>query len=250
VAAQSWLLDCVLRRQGRRLSEYDDLQARLAWVEQTLSRLGAAPPVAGAAAAPARARPARPHAASGTGRSAGPFAFRTVTLKNGVQFKVALDNRRGDWIADAVAAGASWFLDDVYVLLDLVQPGDGVLDLGGHIGTFALAAAALGCRVVCVEAAPENVALLNASVARNGFDRMHVVWGAATDHEGTLRFLPHGPWGTIANPDVERVPAIPHGTWPPRSAGSDTAATSSSQGAWYRRGPRSSNRSAWSTTWR
>jgi FkbM family methyltransferase len=226
VAAQSWLLDRLLRRQGRVLPDFDHLRTRLDRVEQTLDRLVApkrsADPAQrfhARAAGPGPRSPFPPRegrgpvgdplagAAAGV-RSRSAFVYRTVTLKNGVEYEVALNGRRGDSIEQAVAAGHMWFLDDAYLLLDLVRPGHRVLDLGGHIGTFALAAAALGCRVVCVEAAPQNVALLNASVARNGFDRLHVVWGAVTDHEGTLRFLPHGPWGTIANSTVERAPAL------------------------------------------
>jgi FkbM family methyltransferase len=136
------------------------------------------------------------------------IVYRTVTLRSGVQFDVALDPQWMDPIADAILAGDSWFLDDYYVLLDGLTPGDRVLDLGGHVGTFALAAAALGCRVACVEAAPRLVRLLEASVARNGFDRLHVVHGAATDHEGSVSFLPSGPWGTIANPAVAGSPSM------------------------------------------
>jgi FkbM family methyltransferase len=88
-----------------------------------------------------------------------------------------------------------------------------VLDLGGHLGTFSLAAAALGCRVLCVEAAPQNVRLLRASVERNGFDQLLVVHGAATDHEGMLEFLPSGPWGTVANPSVARSPSLIQANW-------------------------------------
>ena len=41
VAAQSWLLDRVLRRHGQGLSDYDDLQARLARVDWPAIRLTA-----------------------------------------------------------------------------------------------------------------------------------------------------------------------------------------------------------------
>jgi FkbM family methyltransferase len=134
------------------------------------------------------------------------LVFRTVTVKSGVTFEVALDPRWMDPITDGIAAGESWFLEDYYVLLDRLRPGDTVLDLGGHVGTFALAAAALGCRVLCVEAAPRHVRLLQASAARNGFDSLHVVHGAITDFEGTIQFLPSGPWGTIANQAVGDSP--------------------------------------------
>ncbi|GEM_PF-1081386 len=136
------------------------------------------------------------------------IAFRTLKLKNGITFQIAFDTRATDPISQSIAALDPWFLDDYAVLLDGMKPGDTVLDLGGHVGTFALAAAALGCRVLCVEAAPANVALLRASVARNGFDRLHVISAAVADRDAVLEFLPNGPWGTVSNPVVARSPAL------------------------------------------
>ena len=34
----------------------------------------------------------------------------------------------------------------------------------------------------------------------------------ATDHEGTSRFLPNGPWGTVSNAAVARSPALIYGS--------------------------------------
>lgn len=130
-------------------------------------------------------------------------------MRNGVEFDIAVDHNR--WF-DPIRSGAlfeePWVLDFFNPLFDLMRPGDRVRDLGGHIGAFSLAAAALGCEVVCVEAAPENVALLNASVVRKGFERTRVVHAAATDHADTLTFLPNGPWGVIANPATLASPGL------------------------------------------
>jgi FkbM family methyltransferase len=193
--AQTGLLYGLLRRYERVRPARAALGDRLARVRQALDELAWGP-----AALEPRPVPA------GTPDDA--IIFRTVTLKNGVRFQVALDPRWMDPIADAIVAGETWFLDDYYVLLDRLGPGDTVLDLGAHLGTFALAAAALGCRVACVEAAPRHVRLLEASVARDGFDQLRVVHGAVTDHEGTVQFLPSGPWGTIANSAVEGTPSM------------------------------------------
>jgi FkbM family methyltransferase len=193
--AQTGLVHWLLRRRERTLPAYAGLSGRLARVEHALDALAWGP-----AALDPRPVPA------GTPDDA--IVYRTVTPKSGVRFEIALDPRWMDPIADAIAAGDTWFLEDYYVLLDLLKPGDAVLDLGGHLGTFALAAAALGCRVVCVEAAPRHVRLLEASVARNGFEALRVVHGAVTDHEGRVQFLPSGPWGTIANPVVAGSPAM------------------------------------------
>ncbi|MDP1795263.1 MAG: FkbM family methyltransferase, partial [Acidimicrobiales bacterium] len=77
-----------------------------------------------------------------------------------------------------------------------------VVDVGAHIGTFSLAAAAAGCDVVAIEGSPANVRLLLASKARNAFDRLQVVHAAATDFEGSLSFIPKQAWGEIAVPDM------------------------------------------------
>ncbi|MGA7672064.1 MAG: FkbM family methyltransferase [Nitrolancea sp.] len=130
-----------------------------------------------------------------------------MRLSEDVSFKIAVGGRATDPISQAARTGDNWFLDDYRVLFGLMKQGDVVLDVGAHIGTFGLAAAALGCQVVCIEAAPENVALLRASAAVNGFEHLHVVSGAATNHDGAVRFLPNGPWGTIANPTVLSSPS-------------------------------------------
>ncbi|HXF64671.1 MAG TPA: FkbM family methyltransferase [Caldilineaceae bacterium] len=89
------------------------------------------------------------------------------------------------------------------LLPQLAPPGGRVLDLGGHVGVFALAAAALGYEVMAVEASPRNAALLAYSAAAHGLsERVQVVHAAVGDHEGTVEFLHAGPYGFVANPHV------------------------------------------------
>src|SRR5262245_9168565 len=199
-----WLVYLLIRQHGQLLLDHDRLEDRLAAVErllkgrpETLQDPTAAQPEPGS---------------GGLARRAAGVLYRTVTLRDGSHFEVAVDPRLIDPISRGVVGGDFWFLHDFYLLLDLMRPGDTVLDLGGHIGTFSLAAAALGCRVVCVEAAPVYAALLRASGARNGFDRMVVVQAVATDQEGTVQFLPNGPWGTVSNAAVARSPSLIYGT--------------------------------------
>jgi FkbM family methyltransferase len=93
------------------------------------------------------------------------------------------------------------------LMLALVRPGQTVLDLGAHVGTFALTAAASGCRVVAVEASPRNARLLQASIAHNGFtDRARVFHAAASNRNGQVRFFSMGPWGRVAEPG--QAPAV------------------------------------------
>ena len=86
----------------------------------------------------------------------------------------------------------------VRIMLDLVRPGDNVVDLGAHLGTFSLAASAAGCQVLAVEAAPTNAALLRTSALRNGFAGLRVVQAAVADVPGEVQFAAHGPWGQVA----------------------------------------------------
>jgi FkbM family methyltransferase len=204
---ESLLIHRLFKELDRTLASYDKLRDRLARLERALDEFANAADLGPLASIkPIRSGRLAPLPLTSSVPSSDEIVYHTVKLSTGTRYEIAIDARWTDPITSGIVHGDAWFLDDFYVLLDLVQPGDMVLDLGGHIGTFALAAAALGCRVVCVEAAPGNVALLNAAVARNGFDRMRVVWGAVTERDGTLTFLPHGPWGTIMNPSVTRSP--------------------------------------------
>jgi FkbM family methyltransferase len=115
------------------------------------------------------------------------------------------------WLADVGT------LDDRPLRLfgDLVERGARrVLDVGAHLGTFTLTAAALGADVVAVEASPLNAGLLGEALCRNGFAGSEVVNAAASDLAGELDFNLHGPWGHVAKEGVDegyeriRLPAV------------------------------------------
>ena len=123
---------------------------------------------------------------------------RTVT--------VVVDAASDDPITGAIARGETpLFRPLVDLMLQLTEPGDVVLDLGAHIGTFALAAAGAQRLAVAVEASPGNAALLRASAAANHFWHFWVVTAAVGDTPGTVDFWSRGPWGHVATPadDVE-----------------------------------------------
>ena len=76
--------------------------------------------------------------------------------------------------------------------------GARVLDLGTHIGSFTLAAAAMGYEVIGVEASPQNAFLLRASLERNGFDRVDAGQCGGSDRPGLSSFPREGhtvTWG-------------------------------------------------------
>ncbi len=55
--------------------------------------------------------------------------------------------------------------------LTRITDGDVVIDIGAHVGMFAIAAAARGATVLCFEPLRENVELLNENARLNGYDR-------------------------------------------------------------------------------
>lgn len=136
----------------------------------------------------------------------------SVRLAEGLMFSVMVDDRSADPITSTFLAGYCLFQDLVSLMLQLVSPGDAVLDVGAHLGTFTLAAAAAGSPVLAIEASPDNAGLLRASVARNGFRYASVVSAAASDQPGRLRFHAVGPWGTVVDSEPSplsiEVPAV------------------------------------------
>lgn len=121
-----------------------------------------------------------------------------IEAPGGVRFGVMVDPASTDEVTAALLAGGGpidW--TTVRLMLDMVKPGDVVVDLGAHVGTFTLAAAAAGCTVVAFEASPANAALLGASVARNGFVDVLVVNAAVGDEPGQVSFYAEGPYGFV-----------------------------------------------------
>jgi FkbM family methyltransferase len=129
-----------------------------------------------------------------------------------LNFKIVIGDEADDFISQNIAKGICPYTPLVDLMLKIAKPGQAVLDLGAHIGTFCLAAAAAGCRVAAVEASPRNVALLRASVANNSFDHLRVIHAAVAAQEGVLSFSPYGPYGHVSTPATNlpsiQVPAV------------------------------------------
>ncbi len=140
---------------------------------------------------------------------------RGVRVRRDVRFDVATDAEPRDPISRELSLGVFPPLcRSAFELMDVLTPEGGrVLDLGAHIGTFSLAAAASGRCVVAVEPAPGNVALLHVSRVANPSASLKVVTAAIADHAGEVGFLPAGPFGhVVRGPRPEgslNVPAIP-----------------------------------------
>lgn len=138
--------------------------------------------------------------------------FRPLRPIPGLEYRVAIDAGDADPVGLAIVAGYHEFSPSQLFLFELLRKNDRVVDLGARFGTFALGAAALGCDVVAVEAAPRNVCLLDAGIRENGFDRVRVVSAAVSDRPGVVRFVADGPFGQVCGQDYTgpciEVPAV------------------------------------------
>jgi FkbM family methyltransferase len=138
---------------------------------------------------------------------------REIRIGGGRSFRMVIDDRFSDDFARGLLQGDFWIRDE-WRLLQAWLPKNGgrFLDLGGHLGTFALTAAAHGHEVIVVEGSPTNAALIRASAEANGFANLKVVQAAAYHQRKTLRFVENGPFGFLIEHDangVVEVPALP-----------------------------------------
>jgi FkbM family methyltransferase len=141
--------------------------------------------------------------------------FTEVSVAGAPPVSFCVDPSAGDPVA-------AWFLEQDWidepvqrVFVGLVEPGMRVLDLGSHLGTFALPAAAMGAEVLAVDGSPEHVRLLRAAAERNGFTALEVVYAAVAPpgHPETISFVPqsihgHVQAGHIPVAQAERAKAI------------------------------------------
>ena len=141
-------------------------------------------------------------------------AAALIRRPDGLRYRVTYDPTAGDGVTRLISTGRGHVINDhlIRLMLRMVRRGDVVLDLGAHIGTFALAAAAAGCRVIAVEASAANAALLATSAARNRFDALEIVNCATAARGGSIRFCSNGPYGHVATRTTraasELVPAV------------------------------------------
>lgn len=130
----------------------------------------------------------------------GERVFTEVAVAGAPSVSVAVDPNAGDPVADWFL-GHDWIDEPVQrAFLCLVEPGMRVLDLGCHLGTFSLPAAALGASVLAVDAAGSHVELLTAAAERNGFHRLRVLQRAISDSREPIQFVERSIHGHVALP--------------------------------------------------
>jgi len=90
-------------------------------------------------------------------------------------------------------------LQGLFAALTTTTPGRArVLDLGGYLGGFGMAAAAAGYEVAIVEANPENAKWIRRSIALNRFAHaVQLIETAVGEQEGWVQFHAEGPYGHV-----------------------------------------------------
>jgi FkbM family methyltransferase len=140
------------------------------------------------------------------------YAFRPLSLPDGRRVELALPVGSNDPVVQSYAAGAPLNAYLIDWLTRFSEPGARVLDLGCHVGTLAVPAAALGRRVIAVDASPLHVGAVRRSAERNHLDLLSVEWCAIAARDGEVEFDENGLWGMVSRdgtsvPGRLRVPA-------------------------------------------
>lgn len=125
-----------------------------------------------------------------------------------LRFELALDLRERDPIVDDLLGGHIYHEMLIGLMLDLLEPGDGFIDLGANLGVFSLTAAAAGCRVLAVEANATLAACLAESRRRNRFEQMQIENLAVSDKPGSVAFIPDKEWGRLLPEGVTSARAV------------------------------------------
>jgi FkbM family methyltransferase len=126
-----------------------------------------------------------------------------------IQYDLVVSTELHDPIGAAIVAG-EWALSSALMwLLACLRPGDAVLDLGAHFGSFAIPAACLGAHVTAVEGSAANAAVLREACRHNALDNVVAVESVVTAGGGPVDFVDLGPYGTVATEEIGRSHGYP-----------------------------------------
>jgi FkbM family methyltransferase len=109
---------------------------------------------------------------------------------NGIRMRIPPPPKWGGGGEHHMALG-TYEMAEIEFVTTRLKPGDTFLDVGAHIGYFALPAAkrvGTSGRVVALEPTPKSFELLKENVASNGFDQVTLINAAASDRDGTATF--------------------------------------------------------------
>ena len=137
-----------------------------------------------------------------------------IDLPGRVQY-VDLDD---SFVGGAIARDAVYEPHLTRAISEVLNPGDGFVDVGANIGWFSLLGASIvgeGGRVLAVEADPGNVGLLLRSAQASGFRNITAVTAAAAATSGAMLLQRAGgsngavyPFADATAPDDRWVPAL------------------------------------------
>ena len=123
----------------------------------------------------------------------------TVLVDADVRFIVCTDHDDTTDPVSALLQAGTFPLPRLFeVLTRCISGGGRVIDLGAHVGSFTLSAAAAGYEVLSIEASPPNAELIRRSIDANGFTNVRLENIAISDRDGALQFHCRGPYGHLA----------------------------------------------------
>jgi len=133
--------------------------------------------------------------------------LKHIEFRPGAEGMLALPLLSDDPIVAAYATGDrpnDYMLD---ILEMLTGPGDQVVDLGAHVGTFCVPAALLGRHLLAVDASQRHVRLIETSCQVNNLKSISIVHRAIVREDGPVAFTEQGLFGAVdfANADVNAV---------------------------------------------
>ena len=121
--------------------------------------------------------------------------FTSFTVE-GKELMVGTLDTSNDVVSSQVRSGHLWSFDHVRLMNKIVPINSGyVLDIGAHIGTFSLGAAALGYKVCGFEPSPSNFNVFRDSVEKNKFEmNVKPVNVGCSDCNSKINFEDDGPY--------------------------------------------------------
>lgn len=135
---------------------------------------------------------------------------REITIERGRSFRVVVDDAMHDPYAQSLLHQMYWLRNEWNMLARFLPVRGGrFLDLGAHLGSFSLTAAAHQVEVLAVEASATNAAMMRESVQLNQFRNMSIVHAAVYKEPCTLRFFDNGPFGFLVPQSDARFPEVP-----------------------------------------
>jgi FkbM family methyltransferase len=126
------------------------------------------------------------------------FLYFPLQVGSVIKVELALPEDSSDPVVQAYKSGLplNQYLTDL--LVTFTKRGDYILDLGCHLGTMSVPAAALGRNVVSVDASQLHVDAVQASISRNGLSSLRVLHYAIGESDGEVGFIEKGLWGMVA----------------------------------------------------